>query len=416
MKFSELLIPTLREPPSEAEIISHQLMIRAGMIRKVASGIYTYLPLALKVIRNIERIIREEMNVAGAQELLLPIVMPKELWEETKRWEVYGKELWRIKDRHERDFCLGPTHEEAITDLVRNEIKSYRQLPLSLFQIQTKFRDEIRPRFGLMRGREFIMKDCYSFDRNEEESIKTYWRMFEAYQKIFTRCGISFRPVEAGTGAIGGTLSHEFHVLAQSGEDEIFYCESCEYAASTEKVTEDKKCSKCQTAVKSARGIEVGQVFFLGTKYSKAMKAVYLDTEGKEQTIVMGCYGIGVSRTAAASIEQNHDEKGIIWPLAIAPFQVEVIPLGQGDDEVTKVAHAIYEELKKKKIDVLIDDREGSAGVKFNDADLLGIPFRIQIGKKGLANGDVEIKERKTGKIGLVKKEKVVEELLRQIS
>jgi len=416
MKFSELLIPTLREPPSEAEIISHQLMIRAGMIRKVASGIYTYLPLALKVIRNIERIIREEMNVAGAQELLLPIVMPKELWEETKRWEVYGKELWRIKDRHERDFCLGPTHEEAITDLVRNEIKSYRQLPLSLFQIQTKFRDEIRPRFGLMRGREFIMKDCYSFDRNEEESIKTYWRMFEAYQKIFTRCGISFRPVEAGTGAIGGTLSHEFHVLAQSGEDEIFYCESCEYAASTEKVTEDKKCSKCQTAVKSARGIEVGQVFFLGTKYSKAMKAVYLDTEGKEQTIVMGCYGIGVSRTAAASIEQNHDEKGIIWPLAIAPFQVEVIPLGQGDDEVTKVAHAIYEELKKKKIDVLIDDREGTAGVKFNDADLLGIPLRIQIGKKGLANGDVEIKERKTGKIGLVKKEKVVEELLRQIS
>lgn len=410
MRFSEMFIPTLREVPSEAEVVSHQLMLRAGMIRKVAAGIYSYLPLGLRVIQKVERIIREEMNAAGAQELLLPMVLPRELWEESGRWGEYGKELLRLKDRNERDFCLGPTHEEVITDLVRNEIRSYRQLPIALYQIQTKFRDEIRPRFGLMRGREFIMKDCYSFDRDEEAAIQSYWRFYEAYKKIFSRCGVTFRPVEAGTGLIGGTLSHEFHVLAKSGEDEIFFCEKCDYAASTEKVTEDKKCPKCHAGVKSARGIEVGQVFYLGTKYSKAFKAVTLDEKGKEQLIVMGCYGIGVGRTAAASIEQNHDANGIIWPLAIAPYTVEVIPLGQEDTAVQ--AFSTYEALMKKNIEVMIDDRSESPGVKFKDADLLGIPYRIVVGKKGLEKGEVEIKERKTGQVTPVKKEKAVEVLL----
>jgi len=415
MRFSQLLIPTLRESPADAEVISHQLMTRAGMIRKVAAGIYTYLPLGLRVIKKVERIIREEMNAAGAQELLLPIVMPKELWEESGRWQIYGKELLRFKDRNERDFCLGPTHEEAITDLVRNEIRSYRQLPVALYQIQTKFRDEIRPRFGLMRGREFIMKDCYSFDRDEKSAVECYWRMYEAYKKIFTRCGLHCRPVEAGTGLIGGTLSHEFHVLASSGEDEIFYCEKCDYAASTEKVSQDKKCPKCRIVLKSARGIEVGQVFYLGTKYSKSFHAVYLDQEGKEQLIVMGCYGIGVGRTAAAAIEQNNDSNGIIWPLTIAPFAVELIPLGQDDSEVQKVSQEIYQRLNELRVEVLLDDRNESAGVKFKDADLLGIPFRINVGKKGLAKGEVEIKERKDGQVASVKREKLVEVLMEKL-
>lgn len=411
MLFSQLLIPTLRESPADAEVISHQLMLRAGMIRKLAAGIYTYLPLGLRVIQKVEKIIREEMNAAGAQELLLPIVMPKELWEETKRWGVYGKELLRFKDRHEREFCFGPTHEEAITDLVRHEIKSYRQLPLALYQIQTKFRDEVRPRFGLMRGREFIMKDCYSFDRDEKSALECYWRMYEAYKKIFSRCGLQYRPVEAGTGEIGGTLSHEFHVLASSGEEEIFFCEHCEYAANVEKVTSDKQCKTGHGPLKSARGIEVGQVFYLGTKYSELLRAMYLSSEGKEQAIVMGCYGIGVGRTAAAAIEQNNDANGIIWPLGIAPFAVEVIPLGQDDPEVQKVAQELYQNLKVQGIEALMDDRNESAGVKFKDADLLGIPYRIQIGKKGLTKGEVEIKERKSGQILLVKKETALEVL-----
>ncbi len=415
MRYSQFFVPTLREAPSDAEVISHKLMMRAGMIRKLAAGVYNYLPLGLRVIKKIETIIREEMNAAGANELLLPIVMPRELWDESKRWDVYGKELLRFRDRHEREFCFGPTHEEAITDLVRNEVRSYRQLPVSLYQIQTKFRDEIRPRFGLMRGREFIMKDCYSFDRDEKASIETYWRMYEAYRKIFTRCGVTFRPVEAGTGEIGGTLSHEFHVLASSGEEEIFYCEGCDYAANSEKVTADRRCVRCQKELRSARGIEVGQVFFLGTKYSEAFHAVYLDEAGKEQLIVMGCYGIGVGRTAAASIEQNHDENGIIWPLGIAPFAVEIITLAQ-DEAVLKAGQELYEVLSAKGVEVLWDDRGETAGVKFKDADLLGIPWRVNVGKKGLDKGELEIKERKTGQMVSVKKEMVLEELLRKIA
>jgi prolyl-tRNA synthetase len=410
-----MLIPTLREVPSDAEVISHQLMLRAGMIRKLAAGVYSYLPLGLRVIKKVETIIREEMNAAGAQEVLLPIVMPKELWIESKRWDVYGKELLRFKDRHEREFCFGPTHEEAITDLVRNEVRSYRQLPISLYQIQTKFRDEIRPRFGLMRGREFIMKDCYSFERDEDSAIKTYWRMYEAYRKIFTRCGLTFVPVEAGTGEIGGTLSHEFHVLAKSGEDEVFVTEAGDLGYSVDKVPADKKDPKTGAPLKSYRGIEVGQVFHLGTKYSEAFHAVYLDPEGKEKLIVMGCYGIGVGRTAAAAIEQNHDDKGILWPLAIAPFPVTVIPLGGADTPMYQAAVEITDALQKSGVEVLLDDRPDTAGVKLNDADLLGIPWRVVVGKKGIEKGEVELKERKTGTVTPVARASIVEQVLAKV-
>ena len=396
MRFSQALIITRRDVPADAEVISHQLMVRAGMINKLASGIYTYLPLGLRVIQKVEQIIREEMNAAGAQEVLLPILMPADLWKETGRWDVYGKEMLRVKDRKDNDFCFGPTHEEAITDLVRKTINSYRQLPVALYQIQTKFRDEIRPRFGLMRGREFIMKDCYSFDINEQESMKTYQRMFEAYQKIFARCGLEYRPVEAGTGAIGGTVSHEFHVLASSGEDEIYACDTCDFAASTEKVPEDKKCPQCLVSLQSHRGIEVGQVFYLGDKYSKAMKAVFLDENGKEQTIVMGCYGIGVGRTAAAAIEQNHDDDGMIWPAALAPYDVELISLNMDNSEVAATSEQIYKQLRDKAVDLLWDDRYESPGVKFKDADLIGIPTQIIIGARGLKAGQVEFKDRRS--------------------
>ncbi len=415
MLFSHLLLPTLREVPSEAEVVSHRLMLRSGMIRKVAAGIYNYLPLGLRVIRKVETIIREEMNAAGAQELLLPIVMPKELWVESKRWDVYGKELLRVRDRHEREFCFGPTHEEVITDLVRNEVRSYRQLPLSLYQIQTKFRDEVRPRFGLMRGREFLMKDCYSFDRDEKTAIETYWRMFEAYRKIFARCGLQFCPVEAGTGEIGGTLSHEFHVLASSGESEVFVADGGEFGYTDEKMPEDRKDPKTGGELKSYRGIEVGQVFYLGTKYSEAFHAAYLDETGKENLIVMGCYGIGVGRTAAAAIEQNHDDKGIIWPVAIAPFPVTVIPLGGADTDMFRAAREITESLEKQGVEVLMDDRPDTAGVKLNDADLLGIPLRLVIGKKSLEKGEVEFKLRKTGEVVSLKKESAVETILQKL-
>ncbi len=407
MLFSQLLIPTLREAPAEAEVISHQLLIRAGMIRKLASGVYSYLPLALRTIRKIETIIREEMNAAGAAELLLPIVMPRELWEETGRWGIYGKELLRFKDRHDRDFCIGPTHEEAITDLVRNEVRSYRQLPLSLYQIQTKFRDEVRPRFGLMRGREFIMKDCYSFDLDEAGAKRTYQRMYDAYVKIFRRCGLTFKAVEAGTGNIGGNLSHEFQVLAQSGEDAILSCTGCDWGMNKEMATERSiagQCPQCQKPLEEMRGIEVGQVFYLGTKYSQALRAVYLDQGGKEQVIEMGCYGIGVSRTAAAAIEQNHDEKGIVWPVPIAPFSVEVVCLNKGADESWQVAQQLQAQLSEAGIDAVVDDRDLTPGVKFKDADLIGIPYQVVVGPKGLAKGEVEIKERKSGvAVGVVK-------------
>ena len=550
MRQSGLLIPTLRDDPGEAEIVSHKLMLRAGLIRKVAAGVYTYLPLGLRVIRKVERIIREELNRAGAQEVLMPIASPAELWQETGRWDFYGKELFRLKDRHERDFCLGPTHEEIITDLVRREVRSYRQLPVNFYQIQTKFRDEIRPRFGLMRGREFIMKDAYSFDADETGAKESYRKMYEAYKAIFTRCGLTFRPVEADTGLIGGTSSHEFMVLADTGEEGIAVCDACEYAANVEraelqehahkappetlrekrsiptlgkKTVEDvtaflkvpatqlvktllyradgktvavlvrgdhdvneiklKKalgatelamadpamvekatgapvgfagpvglsgvmmiadlavktlanivvggnaadthwvdvtpgrdftperyadlrnatagdtCPRCAKPMRIARGIEVGHVFMLGTKYSEKMKAVYLDKQGQEQVIVMGCYGIGVGRTAAAAIEQNHDAKGIIWPTPIAPFHVHVLPLTGKPGAVLDAACALEVELEKAGIDVLLDDRDERPGVKFNDADLIGCPYHVVIGEKGLKEGQIELKERRTGTV-----------------
>jgi prolyl-tRNA synthetase len=546
MRVSHTLIPTLREDPGEAETVSHRLMLRAGMIRKVAAGIYTYLPLGLRVLRKIERIVREEMNRAGAQELLMPVASPAELWRETGRWDFYGKELLRFKDRHERDFCLGPTHEEVITDLFRREVRSYRQMPLNFYQIQTKFRDEIRPRFGLMRGREFIMKDAYSFDRDEAGARLNYQKMYDAYNRIFTRCGLTFRPVEADTGLIGGTSSHEFMVLADTGEETIVYSEEGTYAANVERAevlppdvcepenhrpltpvptpgrrtveevtnflniapsrlvktllynagqeivavlvrgdhevneikvkrllgTVDLELVKPELVssltgasvgyvgpiglkqirilgdwavkamanfvvganqldthfidanwerdfridqfadlrnaqagdssprkdgtLKTAKGIEVGHVFMLGTKYSQAMKATFLDAQGQEQLAVMGCYGIGVSRTAAASVEQNHDAKGITWPVPIAPFHVTLLPLSQSQP-VTQLAETLYGSLQEAGIEVLWDDRDERAGVKFNDADLIGAPYHLVIGDKGLAQGQVELKLRRTG-------------------
>ncbi|MGE3154332.1 MAG: proline--tRNA ligase [Nitrospiraceae bacterium] len=548
MRVSRALIPTLREDPGEAETVSHRLMLRAGLIRKVAAGIYTYLPLGLRIIRNIEAIVREEMNRAGAQEILMPIASPAELWKETGRWDFYGKELLRFKDRHERDFCLGPTHEEVVTDLFRREVRSYRQLPMNFYQIQTKFRDEIRPRFGLMRGREFIMKDAYSFDRDEAGAKLSYQKMYDAYARIFTRCGLTFRAVEADTGLIGGTSSHEFMVLADTGEETIVYTEGGTYAANVERaelqaeatvpsdplqplqsvptpqastveqVTTLLKISPKQlvktllysagpetvavlvrgdhevnpiklarllgvvevtmappetvTAVTGApvgfagpielrdvrlfadhavkqvrnmvvgankaethylnanwdrdftvtqfadlrnaqagdpsprgdgplrvvKGIEVGHVFMLGTKYSQAMNAKYLDAQGQEQLAVMGCYGIGIGRTAASAVEQNHDAKGIIWPLPIAPFHVHLLPLSPSD-AVSKKAEDLYHRLTQAGVEVLWDDRDERAGVKFNDADLIGIPYQLLIGEKNLAQGLVEWKERKTGQV-----------------
>ena len=549
MRYSKYFIPTYREVPADAEVISHQLMLRAGLIRKLTAGIYTYLPAGLRSLRKVENIIREEMNRAGAIELLMPAVQPAELWQESGRWDVYGKELLRFRDRHNRDACLAPTHEEVITDLVRKEIRSYKQLPVNFYQIQTKFRDEIRPRFGLMRCREFIMKDAYSFDVDEDGANRSYESMHDAYTCIFTRCGLKFRAVEADSGAIGGSYSHEFMVLAETGEDQLVSCTKCEYAANLEKaevkppdgfsgsqppsggndkpmqeietpdiktidqlsqffsvepkgliktliyvadgqpvaalvrgdheinetklknylgaasvelappevieevtgaptgfagpvglkvriiadygvnekrgwvtgankadmhmvnvklgrdfhvedfadlrlITPEDTCPRCGGAIKFSRGIEVGHIFKLGTKYSKPLKALFLDEKGQERPIVMGCYGIGVGRTVAAAIEQNHDEHGIIFPIPIAPFEVVVLALQMHDPAVRETAERLYAELLEKGLDVLLDDRDERPGVKFNDADLLGIPVRVTIGQKGLKNGKVELKLR----------------------
>ncbi|MCE5263584.1 MAG: proline--tRNA ligase [Deltaproteobacteria bacterium] len=549
MRYSEMFLPTGREVPSDAELISHQLMIRAGLMRKLTSGIYSYLPLGYRVIRKFEQIVREEMNRAGAQEVFLPMVQPAELWQESGRWVHYGKELLRFRDRHDHEYCLGPTHEEVITDLVRNEIKTYRQLPRNLYQIQTKFRDEIRPRFGVMRCREFGMKDAYSFDTDEAGAEVSYRKMFVAYQRIFSRCGLKFRPVEADSGTIGGSFSHEFMVMADSGEDAVCYCASCNYAANLEKaeiarpaalkteretlpaedvhtpevrtidevcgflsvgpdavvktlifsadgtpvavlirgdhevneakvrnylgcdsleladdemirkvtgsprgfagavgircrviadyslvdmsdcvmganredyhlrhvkpgrdfpvsdfadlrvIRELDPCPRCGAEVRFARGIEVGHVFKLGTKYSKAMKAIFLDQNGKEKTMVMGCYGIGIGRTVAAAIEQNHDGDGIIWPLPLAPYAVIITPVNVNEKTLSDAAEELYRVLAEKGVEVVLDDRDERAGVKFKDADLIGIPYRITVGPKRLAEGKMEIKDRRTGEI-----------------
>ena len=556
MRLSKALISTLREVPAEAEIQSHKLMLRAGMMRKMASGVYNYMPMGLKVLKNIETIVREEMNNAGAQEFLASALLPSELWKESGRWEAMGPEMFRLKDRNEREFCLGPTHEEVFTDLARNEIKSYKQLPLSLYQIQTKYRDERRPRFGVMRSREFVMKDAYSFDKDNEGLDLSYNKMYEAYHKIFKRCGLDANCVEADSGAMGGSGSAEFMIKSEIGEDEVAFCTSCDYAANMEKapstpeisekeelkqlnkvetpnvrtieelvdffnttakkfaktlifkadgkivavmvrgdrevnetkvvnaiggaidfemadaetvfkatsaqvgfagpigikvdcllidnevanmnniivgandtgyhyenanfgrdfqgilgdfrkVIEGDKCPKCGQPLTIARGIEVGHIFKLGTKYSKSMGANFVDENGESKPLIMGCYGIGINRTMAAVIEQNNDDNGIIWPLSVAPYKVIVVPVAIKDEQQMKIANELYDNLRNLGIDVLIDDRDERAGVKFKDADLIGIPMRITVGKK-ISEGVIEFKLRNEADVELISIESVI--------
>ncbi len=548
MKASNMFAPTLREVPAEAEIISHKLMLRAGMLRKTASGVYTYLPLAWRSIHKIEEIVRQEMDAKGGQELLMPAVQPAEIWQESGRWDVYGAELWRVKDRNGRDFCLGPTHEEMISIIFRNDVRSYKQLPQLWYQIQTKYRDERRPRFGLMRSREFIMKDLYSFDLDEAGLAKSYDLMYDAYSRVFARCGLNFRPVEADSGAIGGKGSHEFMALAESGESAILYCDTCDWAATDEiagreplpvpaeemlpvekvdtpdcgtvedvakflqvptnrivktmyyqadeqlvialvrgdrrineiklqgllgcneltlaenaalevhgqkvgylgpvgvdgvKIVADaevplmfnvivgandgerhllnvnyqrgdfridqvadlryleegEQCPHCQGHLKLARGIEVGQIFKLHTKYSDSLHVVYAGEDGQEHPVVMGCYGIGIGRTLAAVVEQCNDADGIIWPMAVAPYQAAIIPVNDREPELKEAAERIYAELETAGVEVVLDDRQERAGVKFKDADLIGYPVRITVGAKALARGNVEVRLRKNGEM-----------------
>ena len=404
MFWSKIFIPTLKDSPQDAEVISHQLMLRAGMIRKVSSGIYTWLPLGLKVLRKIENIVREEMDQSGAQEVLMPMVHPKELWEETKRWEKMGPELLRIKDRHDRDFCLGPTHEEVITDLVRNNVKSYKELPLNIYQIQTKFRDEIRPRYGVMRGREFLMKDSYSFNIDEASLQETYLLMRNTYKKILERIGLEYKIVKADSGAIGGDTSEEFHVLAENGEDTIAISDASEFAINTElllnegediSTLEGKPSPDGNGVIEIKKGIEVGHIFQLGKIYTELMKVNVLNQEGRAVDLFMGCYGIGVSRLVAAAIEQNNDGKGILWPESIAPYEVNIVAIGYTKEQkIADAANNLSEQLQSMGYEVIVDDRKDGYGTKMKDAELIGIPVNIIIGNKFVESGEVELKHR----------------------
>ena len=404
MFWSKIFIPTLKDSPQDAEVISHQLMLRAGMIRKVSSGIYTWLPLGLKVLRKIENIVREEMDQSGAQEVLMPMVHPKELWEETKRWEKMGPELLRFKDRHDRDFCLGPTHEEVITDLVRNNVKSYKELPLNIYQIQTKFRDEIRPRYGVMRGREFLMKDSYSFNIDEASLQETYLLMRNTYKKILERIGLEYKIVKADSGAIGGDASEEFHVLAENGEDTIAISDTSEFAINTEllldegqdiSTLEGKPSPDGNGVIEIKKGIEVGHIFQLGKIYTELMKVNVLNQEGRAIDLFMGCYGIGVSRLVAAAIEQNNDEKGILWPESIAPYEVNIVAIGYTKEpKIAEAANNLSEQLQVMGYEVILDDRKDGYGTKMKDAELIGIPVNIIIGNNFLESGEVELKHR----------------------
>ncbi len=391
MLWTKTLIPTLREIPQEAESVSHQLMLRAGLMRMLVAGVYSYLPLGFKVLRNIENIIREEMNNAGACELLLPALQPQELWDKTGRNKLMEQIMFRFIDRRSRNMCLGPTHEEVITDLVANNVNSYRQLPLILYQIQNKFRDEIRPRNGLIRSCEFIMKDAYSFDADEIGLDKNYELMYEAYVRIFERCGLNCCITEADSGVMGGNVSHEFMVLSDVGEDTVFTCKDCSCASTTK----TDACPKCKGSLEEKRAIEVGHIFKLGVKYSESLKAEVLDDKGARRPIIMGCYGIGVSRLIASIIEANHDDKGIIWPKESAPYDCLILPLNITDEATKSCALDLYKKLKEKNADVLLDDRDERSGVKFNDADMIGIPWRIVIGSKGLKKGELEIQSRR---------------------
>lgn len=399
----------MKESPTEAEIASHNLMLRAGLIRQLSSGIYTYLPLGLKTLNKISCIVREEMDRVGGQELLMPAMQPGELWKETGRWDVYGPELVRFRDRRKRDFCLGPTHEEVITDLVRRELRSYRDLPVLLYQIQVKFRDEIRPRFGVMRSREFIMKDLYSFDTDREGMQNTYEIMYEAYCRVFERCGLQYQAVRADSGVIGGDLSHEFLIVAQSGEEKMMVCRACKAGYPEEEVS----CSVCGTtsALEEKRGIEVGHIFQLGTKYSQAMNALFVDKDGSEKPIIMGCYGIGIGRTMGAAIEAYHDEHGIQWPWNLAPYQVYIIPVHVRTAEMVKIAETLYNTLQEAGYECVLDDRDLRAGHKFKDADLLGFPVQLILGDRSLKNNQLEVKIRSSDERVDINREDVLETL-----
>lgn len=411
MLASKNFAPLIKDTPAEAEVISHQLLLRSGMIRKVASGIYNWLPLGFKTLKLIENIVREEMANTESQEIFMPMVQPRDLWEDSKRWDKFGPELLRFKDRHERDFCLGPTHEEIITDLIRNNLSSYKELPLSLFQIQTKFRDEIRPRYGIMRGREFLMKDAYSFHLNQECLNNTYQTIREAYKAIFNRLGLGYKIVKADSGAIGGEISEEFHVLAESGEDTLAFSEESEIAINAELLINEnesidslqgKTFPDSQEEIKLAKGIEVGHIFQLGNVYSSAMNATVLDENGNRQALQMGCYGIGVSRIVAAAIEQNHDDKGIIWPKNIAPIQISILPIFKESSDNTFIfAEKLYKDLSKLGLRVMLDDRQERFGKKITESELVGSSYAVVIGKSYTENKTIELISRNGDKTEL---------------
>jgi len=427
MKLSQYFLPLLKETPADAQIVSHRLMLRAGMIRQLQSGIYNWLPLGLRVLKKIEGIIRDEIDKAGALELLMPTIQPAELWQESGRYDAYGKEMLRIKDRHEREMLYGPTAEEVVSDIFRKNIKSYKDLPKNLYNIQWKFRDEIRPRFGVMRGREFLMKDAYSFDMDFESAKESYDSMYKTYLKIFKRMGLKVIPVQADSGAIGGNLSHEFQVLAQTGESEIYYEKELEtlllqdeidieelqkyYAAADEK-HERQETKIPADRLNKTRGIEVGHVFYFGTKYSKAMNITVKNNKGEDVFPEMGSYGIGVSRLVGAIIEASHDDAGIIWPESVAPFKVGIINLKTNDESSTKMCDAIYAKLREKNLEVLYDDREESTGAKFAAQDLIGTPHQIIIGPRGAATGTLELKSRRTGERVELSPEEALERLV----
>ena len=406
MYFSKLFVPTTRQDPSDAELISHKFMVRSGMIKKTAAGIYNWLPLGYKVLKKVENIVRKNLDNFGAQEILMPMVQPAELWKESLRFDQYGKELLKFKDRSDRDFVLGPTHEEIICEIFRSYPISYKELPINLYQIQTKFRDEIRPRFGVMRCREFLMKDAYSFDIDEKGMEKSYENMKDAYVSIFNDIGLDYRIVKADAGNIGGDVSEEFHIIADSGEDLLAISDSSDFAANVEVLEYEKDPSELdgepspdgKGKLMIKRGIEVGHIFQLGQKYSEKMSVSIKDSSGKGIDVFMGCYGVGVSRIVAAAIEQNHDDKGIIWPYAIAPFHVNVICLDPKKEEVLKECESVYQIIKDAGHDVLLDDRDIRAGQKFTDNEILGIPYSIVIGPKNFSNNSFEFVPRKTNK------------------
>jgi prolyl-tRNA synthetase len=413
MYWKKYFIPTMKETPVGTEAVSHQLLLRAGLVNMLTSGVYSYLPLGLRVLKRIEGIIRQEMNAIGALELFLPCLQPMEIWQATGRDQVMRDIMLRFRDKKNRDICLGPTHEEVITNLVKQYVQSYRQLPVTLYQIQTKFRDELRTRFGIVRACEFIMKDAYSFDRDADGLKKNYELMYEAYQKILRRCGLPFVIITADSGAMGGDISHEFLVPAPIGEDALLQCRACSYALGYEEDQSGASCPSCQKGILEKRiAIELGHVFQLGTKYSQALGAVFIDENGKQQPIIMGCYGIGVSRLISAVIEVHNDQAGIVWPREVAPFDVEIIPLID-EAEIQRLSVDYHDTLERAGMEVLVDDREESAGRKFNDADLIGLPYRIILGKRTKKDQVVEIKQRRSGQTWVVAKDRLANEFLR---